>query len=120
MQVSLGILPKSEISHKGMIEIVEHFQQYVPLKMETGKLTIPGVGEREVHALFGGDLLTAKRAQGSQYTRRNSLCGKDRLEGFKPVVEDWHAKMCLLGVSFYWAHNIQYSVLLSIHLSCQL
>ena len=58
-----------------MIEIMEHFQQYIPLKMETGKLTIPGVGKREVHAdtfhhiLFGGDLLTAKRVWGSQYTR---------------------------------------------------
>ena len=26
------------------------------------------------------------------------LQGKDRLEGLLPVVEDWHAKVCLLGV----------------------
>ena len=86
-----------------MIDIMERFQLYVP---ETSKLTIPGVGEREVHAdtfhhvLFGGgDLLTAKPARGSQYTRNNSLRGRDRLEGLKPVVEDWHAKVCFLGVS---------------------
>ena len=105
LQVPLGILPKSETSHEGMIDIMEHFQQYVPINTETSKLTIPGVDEREVHAdtfhhvLFGGDLLTAKRARGSQYTRNNSLRGRDRLEGLKPVVEDWHAKVCFLGVS---------------------
>ena len=88
-----------------MIDIVEHLQQYVPLETEVDKLSIPGVGEREVHAdkfhhlLFGGDQLTAKRARGSQHVRNNSLRGKDRLEGLKPVVEDWHAKVCLLGVS---------------------
>ena len=84
---------------------MEHFQQYVPVESETSKISIPGVGEKEIHSdkfhhiLFGGDLLTAKRARGSQYIRSNSLRGKDRLEGFKPVVEDWHAKMCFIGVS---------------------
>ena len=88
-----------------MIDIMENLQQYVPLAMEVDKLSIPGVGEREVHAdkfhhlLFGGDQLTAKRARGSQHVRNNSLRGKDRLEGLKPVVEDWHAKVCLLGIS---------------------
>ena len=88
-----------------MIDIMEHLQQYVPLETEVDKLTIPGVGEREVHAdtfhhvLFGGDQLTAKRARGSQHVQSNSLRGKDRLEGLKPVVEDWHTKVCLLGVS---------------------
>ena len=31
----------------------------------------------------------------------NSVRGKDRLEGLEPVVEDWHTKVCLLGVSVY-------------------
>ena len=84
---------------------MEHFQQYVPMESETSKISIPGVGEKEIHSdkfhhiLFSGDLLTAKRARGSQYTRSNSLRGKDCLEGFNPVVEDWHAKMCFIGVS---------------------
>ena len=82
-----------------MIDIMEHLQQYAPVASEVEKLSIPGVGEREVHAdkfyhlLFGGDQLTAKRARGSQHVRSNSLRGKDRLEGLKPVVEDWHAKV---------------------------
>ena len=47
----------------------------------------------------GGDQMTAAQARGSQRVRSNSERGKDRFEGLQPVVEDWHAKVCLLGVS---------------------
>ena len=47
----------------------------------------------------GGDQLTAERARGSQRISDNSKTGVERLEGLTPVVEDWHAKMCLLEVS---------------------
>ena len=105
IQVPLGILPKCETSHEDMIAIMEHLQRYVPSETESSTIDIEGIGEKEVHAdhfhhvLFGGDLLTAKRARGSQHIRSNSLRGKERLEGLKPVIEDWHAKVCLLGVS---------------------
>ncbi len=52
-----------------------------------------------IHSFPGGDQLTAVRARGSKRVRYNSLRGKDRLEGLEPVIEDWHAKVCLLGVS---------------------
>ena len=45
--------------------------------------------------------MTAAWARGSQRVRSNSERGKDRLEGLQPVVEDWHAKVCLLGVCLY-------------------
>ena len=45
--------------------------------------------------------MTAARARGSQRVHSNSERGKDRLEGLQPVVEDWHAKVCLLGVRLY-------------------
>ena len=105
----MGILPKRETSHEDMIAIMEHLQQYVPLEMESSTINIEGIGEKEVHAdhfhhlLFGSDLLTAKRARGSQYVRNNSLRGKERLEGLKPVI-DWHAKVCLLGVSVHFTY----------------
>lgn len=82
-----------------MIDIMENLQQYVPLEAEVEKLLIPGIGKREVHAdtfhhvLFGGDQLTAKCTRGSKHVCSNSLRGKDRLEGLKPVVEDWHVKV---------------------------
>ena len=54
---------------------------------------------------LGGDQMTAARARGSQRVRSNSERGKDRLEGLQPVVEDWHAKVCLLGVRNYEVKN---------------
>lgn len=90
-----------------MISIMETLHTYVPTQTEKTVIHIPGVGEKEVygdrfhHILFGGDMLTAKRARGSKHIRSNSLRGKDRLEGLIPVVEDWHAKVCLLGVRYY-------------------
>lgn len=44
-------------------------------------------------------MVTTKRARGGQGIRENSNRGRDRLEGLVPVVEDWHAKMCLICVS---------------------
>ena len=45
--------------------------------------------------------MTAARTRSSKRIKCNSVRGKDRLEGLEPVVEDWHAKVCLLGVSVY-------------------
>ncbi len=53
------------------------------------------------YILTGGDLLTTARARGSQRIRKCGERPKDRLEGILPVCEDWHAKMCLLGVSCF-------------------
>lgn len=88
-----------------MVAIMETIQKYVPVHSEAVTVEVPGVGDREVHAdqfhhiLFGGDMLTAKRARGSQHIRSNSARGLDRLEGLTPVAEDWHTKVCLIGVS---------------------
>ena len=43
--------------------------------------------------LIGGDQLTVARVRGSQDSRYNSNNGRRRLEGFIPVIEDWHTKM---------------------------
>ena len=51
------------------------------------------------HSFEGGDQLTAARVRGSHTSMRNNLRGLDRVEGTQPVVEDWHAKGCLLSVS---------------------
>lgn len=81
--VPLGIPSKSETSHDQIIDIMEHLQQYAPVISEVDKLSILGVGEKEVHAdkfhhlMFGGDQLNAKRARGSQHVRSNSIRGID-------------------------------------------
>lgn len=47
-------------------------------------------------------MLTAKRARGAQHIRENSDRKRHRLEGIIPIIEDWHAKMCLVGLSHYY------------------
>ena len=40
---------------------------------------------------IGGDQLAVARIQGSQRVLFNSENGSERLEGFIPMIEDWHA-----------------------------
>ena len=102
----MGILLKSENSHEDMISILEHLHKYVPLHTSSNTVTNPrtltkvtSITDHFYRILFGGDLLTAKRARSAQSTRENSNRGLDRLEGLVPTVEDWHAKMCFICVS---------------------
>ena len=48
--------------------------------------------------MFGGDQLTAARARGSQEARLNSDTCLGRLQGLKPMAEDWHTSVILLIV----------------------
>ena len=84
---------------------MESLHEYVPTHSTFSKETVPGdVEEVDVmkdkfhQILFGGDQLTVVRARGSQRICKNSEHGKERLEGLTPVCEDWHTKLCLLGV----------------------
>ena len=44
--------------------------------------------------------MTVARTRDSRRIRSNAEREKEKLQGLTPVVEDWHAKMCLLGVYF--------------------
>ncbi len=87
-----------------MIDILEHIQQYVPVKEIQRERSVPGRGKLIVNDQLyltipvGGDYLSVVRARGSQLIRSNSECSRDKLEGMLPVAEDWHAKLCLLEV----------------------
>ena len=66
------------------------------------------------HILLGGDQLTIARVQGCQRIRNNSENGRACLEGFFPVVEDWHTKMCYMKVSYpliLYIHTHNYSIM---------
>ncbi len=108
IQVPLGILKKCETKHEDMISILDHLSQYVPTVSSASTMTNPHTSEpvevvedKHHQILFGGDMLTAKRARVAQYIRENSNRGKFSLEGFVPCTEDWHTKMCLNCVSIY-------------------
>ena len=79
-----------------MIEIMEALHHYVPSK------TTSRDGEKHVElldsCLFGVDQLTCGRAQSAKRHRQDSETEIERLDGLQPVVEDWHAKMCLFEV----------------------
>lgn len=82
-----------------MIEIMESLHRYVPSK------TTARDGENHVElldsCLFGGDQLTCARARSAKRHRQDSETEVERLDGLQPVVEDWHAKMCLFEVGRY-------------------
>ena len=85
-----------------MIDILEEYNNYIPSKVIMLDETIPDSDNTEdrvyVTTFVGGDCLSVTRARGAQYIRRTSELAVHRLDGFLPVAEDWHAKLCLLEV----------------------
>ena len=51
--------------------------------------------------LIGGDQLTVARMKGAKSMHEVSQHDAGRLDGFIPVVEDWHTKVCLLEVRLF-------------------
>ena len=80
-----------------MIKILQYLQRYIPTK------DIPSQHESSFdvlqHALLlGGDQLTVARIRGAQIAMCNGSNAVKSLEGFIPVIQDWHAKVVLLEV----------------------
>lgn len=104
----LGVIQRNENKLDEMCDILDKLHKYVPAADATESYDMFEDGIIEVEEemfhqiLFGGDQLTVARARGSaaiQSDHVTSICSRrDRLEGLFPVVEDWHAKQCLLKV----------------------
>ena len=77
-----NVLKESTVTsrHTRAVEVKLHNFSYIPL---------------------GGDQLTIARIRGSQSILSNSDNGEERLEGFVPVIEDWHTKMCFMEVTWF-------------------
>ena len=110
MQVPLGVLPKSEISYADMVEILEHYQQYIP--HGNVNVNVPGstetVDKQYITTLIVRDYLSASRARGGQIIRSNSEFQEHGLGGIMPVAEDWHAKVCLMEVRMFFFMSDQF------------
>ena len=96
---------KNDNKHNDMVDIMTHLQQYVPTQSTVSDVSDPKNDEEYQvkldkfhYVLFGGDQLTVERAMGAKKEQNNKDRGVDRLEGMIPVIEDWHAKVCLLKV----------------------
>lgn len=106
--VPLGVLLKNENVLTEMVDILDALHKYVPGCTSTQSIDFDthGGSIRSVdvqvqfftHILIGGDQLTASRIRSAQRVLRNSESRNERLEGFIPVIEDWHTKMCFLEV----------------------
>ena len=103
----MGVITKCETKTDDMVDILTELQKYVPMKSTTTECTHPQSGdvikyEEDVfhHILFGGDQLTVERIRTAQKARANSNREQDKLMGFIPVVEHWHAEVTLLTVSY--------------------
>ena len=93
----MGILPLNENKSSEMVDIMSHLHQYVPMSQSHQDVAIPGtsqtvtVAKASVHQiLIGGDQLTAVRARSALKAKANEDTPSLRLEGFVPVIEDWH------------------------------
>ena len=100
------MLPKRETLYKYMIDILEEYKKYFSFKTVTLSeplvegTTVITEDKSYVKTLFGGDYLSAARARGAQLIRRTAELEEQHLDGFLPVSEDWHAKVCLLEASY--------------------
>ena len=88
-----------------MIQILQHLQQYIPVKEYDDEVNVPGQYETAkttnvlMHKLlFAGDQLTVARTRGAQIAMSNDAHAFKKLEGFIPVIQDWHAKVILSEV----------------------
>lgn len=87
-----------------MCKILEELSKYVPTKEYEASTLLPDsltLTHKDAvfsKVLIGGDQLTCARIRGAQAIRSNHETAYDRLDGFKAVVEDWHAKMTFLKV----------------------
>lgn len=72
-----------------MIDAMEHYQQYVPVKHDGTPIA----------TLFYGDGLSCERATSAQDGRWGAASEWGRLEGLEPAVQEWHLRMHILEVT---------------------
>ncbi len=85
-----------------MIDILKELQGYNRCVKKSNEIPIPDVDVVEtvnadvLHTvLFGGAQLPRVQTSSAQIASSNHQSRGGRLEGFKPVVEDWHSKKVL-------------------------
>ena len=113
MQVPLGVIFKNE---NEMVDIMDHLNQYVPTEVTHTTVQMPGRAPKRMQintmhkVLIGGDQLMVARMEGAKSMREDSQHDAGRLDGFIPVVEDWHTKVCLLEVRLFHVAMMIHSV----------
>ena len=98
VQVPLGVELLNENKYDEMCAILLSLQRYCPAVKAIDDDTSTEVCHH-YPILFDGDQLTVARARGAIRLRENH-CNDEQINGFQPVVADWHARMNLVGVCY--------------------
>ena len=88
----MGVLFKNENLTEDMIDILRHFQGYLPYTTVDGE-------KKFVTQLCTGDKLSVERAVNAIHSVGNGYTAEDRLEGFNMQLGDWHTGVKILEVS---------------------
>ena len=81
-----------------MAEILDDLNKYVPVQQQDGVTLIP--------RLVFGDQLTIARIRGAAILRSPEVKEECQLKQFVGVISDWHARLCLVTVCFFYLINI--------------
>ena len=114
LQIPLGVQLLDENNLDQMCQILDNLHIYCPKVPSVEEHLLPD-GESYtfnsvaiLDILFGGDQMTCVRARTAKLLRSSHDNPENALHGIVPVVEDWHARMCLLRVS---ACDVLYSII---------
>ena len=100
----MGVLFKNENLTEDMIEILRHFQAYLPYTTVDDKKIF-------LNQLCSGDQLSVERAVNAIHSVANGYTAEDRLEGFNMQLGDWHTGVKILEVINYINYyNTNYSL----------
>ncbi|XP_068719963.1 uncharacterized protein [Montipora capricornis] len=92
-QLPMGVLCKNENLTEDMIDILRHFQTYLP--------TVTIQGEKKFASqICTGDQLSVERAVNAIHSVSNGHTAEDHLEGFTMQLGDWHTGVKILELLF--------------------
>ena len=88
----LGVLRKDEAKIAEMIQILDHYHDFIPQKVDGSPMK----------TLLFGDGLSCERVNDSQNARIDSENDWERLQGTIPAIQDWHCRLIILEVILFF------------------
>lgn len=92
--MNLGVITENENTNEGIMNIMEHMNNFVPEDIEGNPLPV----------ISGGDQLTCEREMNVKLDRQDSKSPKARWDGLVPVIDDFHSMANFLEVMNLSAH----------------
>jgi hypothetical protein len=91
--MQMGMIFESEVSNDGIVKVLQHVQQYLPMKFAEQGIV--------------GDQLTIERAVNAVRSMANGYTPLECLDGFHIGIADWHS-----GVKFLSVSKLQYCLII--------